>query len=53
MDVEEAKEWLGGYRSMSDTFHLMENQELLTVQADLAMMQQAYIVLKADSENLI
>ena len=53
MTIEEAEGWINGSLSMCNTFHLHENAELLTIQADLAMMQQAYIVLKAHSEKLL
>jgi hypothetical protein len=57
MEYEEAIEWLKGKRSTCNLYYESagadENAELLSTQADAAMMQQAYFVLKAHSENLI
>lgn len=55
MSAEEAKEWLEGKRSMCNTF-VGTDPDIRTVQivqADAAMMEQAYWVLKAHKEGLI
>jgi hypothetical protein len=56
MTVEEAKAWLRGERSMINLFMETctenENANLMTTQADAAMMQQAYWVLMADKADL-
>ena len=55
MTYEEALEWLKGKRSMcniipSDQF---DTWQVRVAQADAAMIQQAYYILKAHKEKLI
>ena len=56
MDIEEAKAWLKGERS---TTNIIPNDpegmtwEVRIAQADAAMFQQAYWVLKAHKEGLL
>ena len=56
MDYEESLAWLKGERSMCNLFLTMcdknENANLITAQADAAMCQQAYWVVRAHKENL-
>ena len=57
MTVQEARAWLNGERSMINLFMETcsenENANLVTAQADAAMMQQAYWVLMAEKNNLL
>ncbi len=53
MTIEEAREWLKGERSMSNTFHYIESVDhVLCAQADAAMTQQAYWMVKAHDDGL-
>lgn len=55
MSKDEAIAWLTGQRSVTNMMH-SEPRETLPIriaEADAAMMQQAYYVLKAYSEGLI
>lgn len=59
MNLEEAKSWLCGERSMSNM--IQSNSEMngnglwivQTAQADAAMTEQAYWIVKAHAEGLI
>lgn len=55
MNIEEALAWLNGKRSMINIVPQdpMETWEVRIVQADAAMMQQAYWVAKAYKENIV
>ncbi len=55
MDYEEAIEWLNGKRSMTNTVpqEPWETWEVRIAQADAAMVQQAYWIVKAHKEGLI
>ena len=56
MDRDEAMEWLRGNRSMWNLFAQGEatpERHVQTAQADAAMIQQAYWVVRAHSEGLI
>jgi hypothetical protein len=55
MNIEEAKEWLRGNRSMCNSISSadFETWQVRIAQADAAMMEQAYWVLKADKEGLV
>lgn len=55
MNKEEAQEWLKGNRSMCNIIpsNDFETWQVRIVQADAAMMEQAYWVLKAHKEGLI
>jgi hypothetical protein len=52
MDTEEAKGWLRGNRSMTNIIphDPVETWQVRIAKADAAMMQQAYLVLKAYKE---
>ena len=53
MDYKEALEWLNGSRSTCNSFNYIEqSSHVLTAQADAAMTQQAYWVVRAHKENL-
>ena len=51
--IEEAKEWLKGNRSMCNSISDPNKWQVLIAQADAAMMEQAYWVLKAYKEGLV
>jgi len=55
MDIEEAKAWLRGDRSMINIIPSdeLDTWQLRIAQADAAMIQQAYYVLKAYKEELL
>ena len=55
MTYEEALEWLRGNRSMTNIIPQdpFETWQVRIAQADAAMMQQAYYVLKAHKEDLL
>lgn len=55
MDYEEAVQWLKGNRSMTNLIPQdpFETWQVRTAQADAAMMQQAYWVVKAHKEGLV
>jgi hypothetical protein len=55
MDIMEAKEWLAGKCSMTNIIpqEPLETWEIRICQADAAMTQQAYWIVKAHSEGLI
>ena len=55
MKYSEALEWLRGNRSMRNYFIVddFDKNVLLTAQADAAMMQIAYTVVKAHKEGLL
>lgn len=55
MTAEEAREWLRGERSLCDMIPTppFESWQLRISQADAAMIQQAYYVLKAHKEGLL
>ena len=55
MDREEAREWLSGNRSICNSFSSGDPdlRILRTAQADAAMMEQAYWVLRAYKEGLV
>ena len=57
MNYEEAIAWLNGERSMCNTFVqsgcAMDSANLLIAQADAAMVQQAYWVVKAHKEGMV
>ena len=55
MKEEEAKEWLKGNRSMCNSIGSSDPDkwQVLIAQADAAMMEQAYWVLKAYKEGLM
>jgi hypothetical protein len=54
MTPEEAKEWLLGNRSCNNIpLEPFETWVVRGAQADAAMVQQAYWVLKAESEGLL
>ena len=55
MTVEEAREWIEGNRSMTNIIpsNDFETWQLRIAQADAAMIQQAYYVLKAHKEGLL
>lgn len=57
MDIEEAKEWLRGDRSMANFFRSLDvtpqAREAYLAVADAAMTQQAYWMVKAEQEGLI
>lgn len=54
MTVEEAKAWLKGERSFTNSIpqHPFETWLVRVAEADAAMMQQAYWILKAHKEHL-
>lgn len=54
MDLEEAKQWLQGKRSMTNniTCDPLDTWQVRIAEADAAMIQQAYWVLKAHKEGL-
>ena len=54
MDIEEAKAWLRGERSTLNAMSVlpMDVWAVRTAEADAAMMQQAYWILRAHSEGL-
>jgi len=54
MDKYEALAWLQGNRSMTNCIPQdpLETWQVRIAQADAAMCQQAYFVLKAESEGL-
>jgi hypothetical protein len=55
MTIEEAKEWLKGNRSLCNSISSadFETWQVRIAQADAAMMEQAYLVLKAHKEGLL
>lgn len=55
MDINEAKEWLKGNRSMCNCLSSSDPDlgQVRTAQIDAAMMEQAYWVLRASKEGLI
>ena len=55
MNYEEAMEWLQGNRSLTNRIPQdpFETWQVRIAQADAAMMQQAYYVLKAHKEDLL
>ncbi len=55
MTIEEAIAWLKGERSMTDIIpsNDVDTWQVRIAQADAAMMQQAYLVLKAHKEGLL
>ncbi len=57
MEYEEAIEWLKGERSTCNTYFQRgfgsSEASLMTAQADEAMTQQAYWIVKAHKEGLI
>lgn len=55
MNLEEAKAWLQGLRSLTNsiTCEPMETWQARIAEADAAMMQQAYWILKAHKEGLL
>ncbi len=55
MSYEEAVEWLKGKRSMCNTIQGDQDGSWLVrvAQADAAMTQQAYWIVKAWSENIV
>ena len=52
MNYEEALEWLAGKRSMCNSFGCTDEAHAQLAQADAAMTQQAYWMVKAYKENL-
>ena len=55
MTEQEAKEWLKGVRSMTNLISSEDRNlwQVRTAQADAAMMEQAYWLLRAVKEGLI
>ena len=55
MDLQEAKEWLLGRRSMTNIIpqHPIETWAVRIAEADLYMIQCAYWILKAHNEWLV
>ncbi len=55
MTIEEAKEWLRGERSMCNIIpqEPFDTWQVRIAQADAAMAEQAYWVLKAHKEGLV
>ena len=55
MNTEEAKQWVKGHRSMCNIIPQdpFETWQVRIAQADAAMMEQAYWVLRANKEGLI
>lgn len=55
MNPEEAKEWLKGNRSMCNILSSVDPDlwQVRIAQADAAMMEQAYWVLRSNKEGLI
>ena len=55
MNDNEAREWLSGNRSMCNSLSSGDPDmwQVRTVQADAAMMEQAYWVLRAYKEGLL
>lgn len=53
MDEFEAQGWLAGTRTTANMIPSTENYYVQVAQADAAMMQQAYWVLKAYKEGLL
>jgi len=54
MDLNEAKAWLRGERSMTNVIpeHPQETWIVRIAQADAAMMEQAYLIVRAGREKL-
>lgn len=55
MDIEEARAWLNGERSMANIIPQdpFETWQVRIAEADAAMVQQAYWVAKAHGDGLI
>jgi len=55
MDHKEAIEWLKGNRSMTNIIPQdpFETWQVRIAEADAAMTQQAYWIVKAEAENLV
>jgi len=55
MNYKEAIEWLKGKRSMTNTIpqNPFETWEVRIAEADAAMMQQAYWIVKAEQELVL
>jgi len=55
MDLEEAREWLNGSRSMCNLVaqHPFESWQVRIAQADAAMVKQAYWIVRAHKEGLV
>ena len=55
MDYKEAVEWLKGTRSMINIIpqNPLETWQVRTAEADAALTQQAYWIVKAYAENLV
>jgi hypothetical protein len=55
MDKKEALEWFSGNRSLTNLIpqEPFDTWNIRIAEADAAMMQQAYLYLKADKEGLL